>query len=221
MRVPNENLDDFMGFAVTRERLRPPAKKRAMLSGFVVVLKPLCGPEDLSQCEASERGSSTPFVPLSGAYQLSWFHGSLAVGAGSALVALLLLLGSSLYIGIYGPDNERASGGSNNTAADEDSYPFLEPPVESENVDFSTVPSFPRVPVRVRGPRITPNRRSAKVRPAVRTYRRPRRPRRPKFVMTDFVPTRLLIYPEDGMIKRRVEPQLISRHRKARRFPTS
>src|SRR5258706_7936240 len=103
MRIPNENLYayDFNSNAAQPKSVGPPPVAELRLSGNIEVLKPLARCEDFMKSEAAG-GTLVRPVPN----RLSWFHRSLAVGG----LAVLVLLGSSFFIAMYGPPPEPADG---------------------------------------------------------------------------------------------------------------
>jgi hypothetical protein len=201
MQKPEESLDDFKIW--TETAAEPPAGGAVRFTGEVEVLKPIAGRER----QGDQRPATADTTPrVESPYQLSWFQSALA--AGGALAVILLVLLSAIFIGMYdspsGP--EAAALGKTDNSIDpairslpEDAPTQMQEPGNSES---STARNLPIVDSEVRSIRLT-------ARPA------PARPRhRPKQVVTKFVPTTLVIYAENGEVKKRIEPQLAAVYKK-------
>src|SRR5829696_7777208 len=218
MQIPNESLEDFMKPAKAKNPAEPPSIKRLRPSGVVMVLKPLARSEETVSREVSTGNWSVPLVPAPGEYGLSWFHRTLAVGGAFALIAFLLGIG--IHISIYGPP-DRSAGNLSSLGVDQQPEAFPSSPKGHDAFDRQAETSSPPIPDELRSVRPAVGRRTATIRAVTSAYVRPRRLRRPKLVLTDFVPTTLIIYSENGQIKTRIEPQLTTGYEISRSFPTS
>ena len=209
MRLPDDNLDDFKSNAAKPKRAAPPPAVSLEFSGEIEVLKPLARWEDYASGKATTDNVA--------AHWFSRFHRSLAFGGALAIIALAL--GSSVYLGIYGPPAEIAtdnSVGPLDVAEDVQPESLLTPLDEPEASDLLPAENSPSAfyPLNV----VRPVARQRPVRPRIRfaTYRRPRRHAlpRPQYVVSDFVPTTLIIFVENGEIKTRIEPQVTASYKK-------
>ena len=215
MRAPRESLDDFINLTASRRPATPPRLRSLRPSGTFEVLKPLAGSEYLSEREEYPVSGSLGFASQLRAYRLSWFHRSLAGGGAFALFAVILAgvihIGSVIYIEI---DSRPVEPGVSLNEVDVNEEPENSPVFSSgrDAVDDWAAKGFSRASVRPRGARVAPAVRS---RPAAR--RIVRAAYRPLIVVSDFVPTTLIIYVENGEIRTRVEPWLSYRPRKGRR----
>ncbi|MEO7674199.1 MAG: hypothetical protein ABIU09_09010 [Pyrinomonadaceae bacterium] len=218
MRAPNENLDDFMKPAAARKPAGPPPVRRLRPSGMVIVLKPLAHSEELAKREAATGSWYVRLTPWLGGYTLSWFHRSLAVGG--AIASIAFFLGIGIPIGIYGPPNGPA-GSLSDLGVDQKTEAFLPSPKGHDGVDLRAETSPLPISDELRDLRPSFYRRTATARAVTAAYVRARLSRRPKLILTNFVPTTLIIYPENGQIKMRIEPQLTSGYKRTRRSPIS
>ncbi|MGH9821250.1 MAG: hypothetical protein ACRD43_13875, partial [Pyrinomonadaceae bacterium] len=203
MRIPDESLEDFMtGMTVAPKPADPPPSlKPVRFSGKVELLKPAV------PSEIAERALAviSPFVapgPLTRTHRPSGFYRSLGVVGTVAIIALVLA--SSIFIGTYRSDVEPATTPSN-VGLDQQPEGILTSPDEPDLSGPSTPASSPLVSDEPRAVR------SVRKRSPVRVLRAGYRPRRAvrahKIIVTNFVPTTLVIYPENGEIKTRIEPQ--------------
>lgn len=218
MRAPNENLDDFMKSAAVRKPAGPPPMRRLRPTGMVIVLKPLAYSEELAKREAATGNWSVRLAPWLGGYTLSWFHRSLALGG--AIASIAFFLGIGIPIEIYGPPDWPA-GSLSDLGVDQKTETFLPSPKGQDVVDLRAESSPPPISDELRAVRPAVKRRAATARAVTGAYVRARVSRRPKLVLTKYVPTTLIIYPENGQIKMRIEPQLNSGNKSSRRFPVS
>jgi hypothetical protein len=207
MRVPNESLDDFNSSAAQPKAVGPPPAVSLRLSGDIEVLKPLASCQDFVKSEPAAGGA----LVRPALHRLSWFHRSLAVVGGLAIITFLLSI--SFYNAIYGPPVEHAENPSD-TVASQDEMAMDRQPADiltlpEELDDSASLPAvdslsafedFPAV-------RKVARLRYARARVLRAAYRR-RHTRRPQLFVTEFVPTTLVIYAENGEIKTRIEPQL-------------
>ena len=188
MRFPNEKLDDFKG--PKNKRIDPPAKVNLEFTGESEMLKPLAhwdGPRNR------------------GIFQrLSWFHRSLAMAG--ALTVVSFLLGTGLYLAVYGPPVE---------PTDSDEVAFQQPPDDSRSAADSVTfdqpvrVSLPPAPRKHRSGRAVARQKPFQVRAVVAVYRPQRRPLQPQMWVSEFVPTTTIIYVESGAVRTRVEPQVV------------
>lgn len=204
MRVPNESLDDFNRNAAQPKAVEPPPAVSLRLSGDIELLKPLASCEDLVKTGGT-------FVHPA-MQRLSWFHRSLAVVGGLAIITFLLSI--SFYNAIYGPPVEPADNRAdtivslNDVATDGQPADILTPP---EGLDDSAsspaVDSLPAFEGFLAVRKVARTRR-ARARVLHTVYRPRRLVRRPQLIVSEFFPTALIIYAENGEIKTRIEPQL-------------
>jgi hypothetical protein len=209
MWPPRDNLDDY------RSRLEPaeppPSYVELGLSGETEVLAPL------AEWDGYVKDSSRK-----GIGRLSWFHRSLALSG--AVVVLGLMVGTGTFLKMYGPpssptDNLNSSVlGPTETSLEPQNNEIAESPDEADEpaslIDENSPSAF------MSPDAVSPTARRKTYRPRVnRSFARPRvlfaatRVRhhllpRPQFIVSDFVPTTLVIYVDKGEIKTRVEPQL-------------
>ena len=212
MRVPREDLYDFI--VVEPKPPEPPAVARLRLSGKIEVLTPLAGWKGLNARHSTGEPPDT--------YWLPWFHRSLVFGG--AFAVIVFILGTGLYIWIYGPPVDPSNfdvavvdpaGIETNqpndeiaSLADESTTDDLLPSENSPS-GFANLDLAP----------LTARRRYSRS----RVYRAAHRPRRrlpqPQLVVSEFVPTRLFIYVEDGEVKSRIEPQLTASYKRPVAIP--
>jgi hypothetical protein len=206
MRVPQESLDDFV--AAAPKPAEPPPIKFVRPSGYFEELKPLARAEVVVKKKSSKTAAFVPPAAFPGPQQeVSWFFRSLAV-AGGFILLITFIFGSSILIGIDDPPIDVA----------EIDHPDV---IDRQPESLPRIPKgpspFDSFPAKV-SPVITGEPLAAyaairalhvRRRAAVAVYRPVRRPasRRP-LTVTAFVPTTLVIYPENGVIKTRIEPQL-------------
>jgi hypothetical protein len=210
MRKPNESLDDFLNNYAILDPAEPPPAVSLEPSGEIEVLKPLArweGFVDAKAVAAAIASADTPREP-----RFSWFHRSLAVVGSFAVIALVL--GTGVYTGIFGPPVEFENG-LHEVAVNDETEETPTPSTESEISDLLT---SERSTVVFDG---TPKERAVArprnmVRPRVLfTSFRTRRPRiHPQFIVSEFVPTTLIIFAENGEIKSRIEAQPITTDKK-------
>ena len=248
MRIPSDNLDDFKTGAA-RKPEEPPVPKSVQLTGEVEVLRPLAISEDHVKHEASAVGASRRSRS-----RFSWFHRSLALGGGLAVIALIL--GTGVLVRIYRSPVEPVSGPSyvakseqpqtlDQQPADlpEPTSPREEPTTsdiiptdiapeanwsrtfDRPRVTRSTVRSKPRTAERPKTAVTSVAPQAPKTDSASTTSSSPKAgvlfatspappppppPRhtlpRPQFIVSDFTPTTLVIYVENGVVKTRIEP---------------
>jgi hypothetical protein len=128
------------------------------------------------------------------------------------MMAIIML--SAILVAIYDQPAESyvsqgdATGGPIDMAID----PFGEQSAAEGlfTLDLST-PQVPLVKLLTARPNI--RSRSSRQSNQLAANRPRRRPPGPRLIVSDFVPTNLIIYPEDGVIKTRIEPQLVAIHK--------
>ena len=188
MRKPNESLDDYTVKQAPENLSKPPREVLLKSKGEVEVLKPLIRLE----------------VPIEAArwvagHQPLWFRRFVAVGSG-ALMMMAFVLVSAILIEMS------ESSDVADIAPPEQLEIIPQETREPVNFDlFSSNSSESSDDADVVGSKI-------KRKPVRLTISRPSvRPRSvPQAVESKFVPTTLVIYAENGVIKRRIEPWLQS-----------
>jgi hypothetical protein len=212
MRKPNESLDDYVVKA-PESPAEPPRPVSLRLTGEVEVLKPLARWERPAKLV---RAVEEPYLP-SARQRLSWFHRSLAVSG--ALAMATLILGSAIFIGVSDQPAEDIVAVAENSAeaADPGSDRRIMPSDEPLDSNIFTSPGsgsdaggVQRTGIRVIRANSTRLKRQASTRPILRrAAARPRRPSaNPLHFVSRFVPTTLVIYVEDGLVRSRTEPWL-------------
>lgn len=194
MRKPDESLDEFSVKPVTGPASKPPREVSVQLTGEVQTVKPLT---DLAAPQTN-RYTLRP----NDRKQPIWFRSFIAVG-GAAIVMVAIVLLSAIFVGISDstteaevamnvlPDTEQTSTDAP-SAFDSFSLPSIAPSAKGVYVDRSSA-------------RRKSGRRSVRVTHYKRTLKPPSstQSETPKFF-----PTTLVIYAENGVIKRRIEPWL-------------
>ena len=195
MRKPEESLEDFTVKAIAIEKASEPARVASLrFRGQVEVLRPL----------ASWDGPADAGPPVS---RLPWFQRSLAVVGGLAVIALMFL--SAIFFGMYDQPAVPSVGLSDPAT---DHGPMrMERPLKPDI--FATQNSTPA------GDELSQVRsivkpRSERPRVQVTAYKPRRQPRRPQPAVPRFVPTTLVIYAENGEIKKRIEPRISAVYKK-------
>lgn len=222
MWPPNDNLDDFRS---SPERMgEPPSSVLLESSGETEVLKPLAVWEGYGK-------NGAPDTSLDGAQPgLSWFHRSLAVS--SVVAGLALIVATGAYLGIYGPPVGSLEGMNNvaitspDTAIDQQ---VVENQTSQEESDDSDSLLNTNSPSAFMAPEALPSVTKRRTVRPWRAFRAVSKPRvlfaanhsrrwhllpRPQFIVSDFVPTTLVIYVENGAIKTRIEPQLTATYKR-------
>lgn len=217
MQKPSESLDDFVVKA-QEINTEPPRLVSVRFTGEVEVLKPLERAEPLVKPDSA--GVDTDFHPAPD--QLSWFHRSLVAGGAFALGAVILA--SAIFVGMYDGAVQQVAEVTEvaelATGVQRDDGPLpAEGPLTSEifttassettNANSDTSSEL-RDPHSTSGIRKFPRsafRSSARL-PRVRFAAYAPQPSRSELGVSEFVPTTLVIYIDNGEIKTRVEPQL-------------
>jgi hypothetical protein len=172
--------------------------------GTVQILKPLVTPE--SEAASRRRNAKRTDRNYSQAYR------GLSI-VGGLLTLLALIVSGIMFLGVQDP----AAEGVTSTQVRRQS------PLPKAPGTWVTLPSRlrPGSPVEtVTGYRvIKPVKRDARSLPTVHRpvllARRARIIKAPKLIRTKFVPTTLIIYAENGVIKSRIEPQLTAVYKKS------
>ena len=214
MRMPNETLEDFKSRIAAP--IEPPRGVWLKLTGDIEVLKPLARTEDFVKTKAAAAASASP-VP----HRPPRFPRSLAVAGALAMTALIL--GTGLLIAFYGPPVEPVS--PIDVASEQSSADILAPSEELDDSDLLSAVDSPfavenffavrKVP---RPRRVSSRLFRSVYRPQIVQQPRPVVPR-PRFIVSEFVPTTLIIYIENGEIKTRIEPQLTAGYKKPSPLP--
>ncbi|MDI1242989.1 MAG: hypothetical protein PSX80_13825 [bacterium] len=208
MQRPQESLHDFLN-SIEPQPAPPPTTVSLRPTGEVEVLKPLA----VDQVYAK---APNPLLLRQGAPRISWFHRSLIFGGGAAAAVAIIFL-SAVFIAISEPSDRASVEGVEVPSYESDA------PVDESLGDNSLAPANEPTPTTTANV-LTPANASqvfgeipADRRPNVRSRRStlsvqraahiPRRTPRPADVPS-FIPTTLIIYPENGEIKTRIEPTL-------------
>lgn len=213
MQKPEESLDDFLRTAELKVT-PPPHRVSLRPTGEVEIVKPLA-----LGAQPAKRSAVTDGISVSPAWpRFTWFHRSLVFGGGLALIAVIFL--SAIFTAISDRSAEIAIGsaGTSGYAGDapvDDILISEEGPASSDI--FNTAPKPPAIRKR-RTFRSVAKRKRTRLRIERIAYRPRLRAPKPQPVVSDFVPTTLIIYPENGEIKCRIEPQLIAVNKKTSTF---
>ena len=213
MRKPTESLDNFIGKSPSNVE-RPPRRVSLISMRKFEVVKPLATYEAPPKRNALVSDPSLRLLPLG---RRAPSYPSFAMGA--ALAVMILILASAVLIGINEPAVEQAglsvdfgmepADSSNDFAVEPSDWGadqvIPDAPIAGEEASAPQVPSTSPVRNRLHYFRTNARLGRAKPSPRLAAYR----PRRPRLVqVTDIVPTTLVIYPEDGEIKTRIEFQV-------------
>jgi hypothetical protein len=189
MRKPIESLDDYVVGPVSETE--PPLPVLLRRTGEIEVLKPLAVWEH-----------PVKLVPADSPYRFSWFHRSLAIGGGLAMIALVLL--SAIFIGV-----------SDQKASEVGDIAYIEVTDENAVSDQLTSSDIFSIPDQdqAKSPRVARSRRTAfapRIRPRTQPAAVRPQPRNaePPLTIARFSPTTMIIYIENGVIKSRIEPWL-------------
>ena len=217
MWAPRDNLDDFRSRQDPAEP--PPSYVELGLSGETEVLTPLAVWDGDLAAKARPR-----------LHRLSWFHRSLALSG--AVIVVGLAVGTSAFLKMYGPpsaptDNLNSSVPSltepdttepqiNEVAETTDDADDPESLVDENSPSAFMAPDTVSTTIKRRTNRARTNRAAPRPRvlfaaTRVRHHFLPR----PQFIVSDFVPTTLVIYVDNGQIKTRIEPQLNAAYKRA------
>jgi hypothetical protein len=202
MRSENESPYDVTGNAGVPVKL-------ARRSGNVYVLEPRPRSEDPVKSEPTPVEAPLPEKNRGG----SRTRRVVSVGVGS-LVMLALVILSSIFSGIQDPSLETLNVSSVGMI---DRLEDRQPRASKVLGPFSSFPDkTPQRSLEQGAAAFEIVRVMPAARPVVAVYRPERIPqRRPKLVVSKFVPTTLIIYPENGVIKTRIEPQLTAAYKRS------
>lgn len=217
MRKPEESLDDFDVKAAERAASEPPRAVTLRFGGDVEVLKPLVRHERRLNPDPATGDPFRRPAPN----RLSWFQSAVAAALVLGIMGLALL--SAIFIGMSDP-SPSTTVASVDTATDPDDATIAQLNedglIQSEQaldpdvlVAENRQPAIDEVRSALRTARRHPMRR---VQLIAHRIRRPLPP--PQVVVTDFIPTTLIIYAENGEIKSRIEPQIAAVYQKPLTF---
>jgi len=179
--------------------------------GQVEVLKPLVHSHALEKREAVISGPIRRRSPL----QPSLFRRTQAAAGSFALIGLILL--SGILVAIYEPIDDPMFGSASSNGIPIDlamDHDVSLTPVEGPLAFDSFSPRRTLESDHFRAVRSIARPRRAKRRVRLAAHRPAPRIRGPLISVTEFVPTTLVIYAENGEIKRRIEPQLTAVYKK-------
>jgi hypothetical protein len=198
----HESPDEFTGIDARPIPAELPRVKVLRPSGRREVLKPIAHTHDFAK-----RSRYVRLAPVPGPPRFSWYHRSLAFSG--ALAAAALILG--IFAGFY--SQLEPTGGRSDVVLDRPPEGILAPyePNESDLLPAATGSSGPKRPYSVRS---VVKRNPAKSRVVRTAYRRTPYSRPSHLVMSEFVPTTLVIYIENGEVKTRIEQQFSAAHKK-------
>jgi len=206
VRKPSDSLDQFRKPAFERLKPQQPATE-VRITGEVERLEPLAVWDGVIRHKSSVRSLS-----VRSWYRFSSFHRSLALGTVLGLIALML--GTGMFLRMDRPpiepvivSNERPEEELPGELDISNEAPFTSDLVSTEDATsaFDKPSGFRRTPKRSTA-------RLRKMRSPVRAYSAAvQRPRHhlpsPQFWVSQFVPTTLVIFAENGEIKTHIEPQ--------------
>ena len=203
MRFPKESLDDFKG--PKKQPSIPPAKVWLEWTGETEQLKPLARWEGPLKANANAGNFFR---------HLSWFHRSLAM-AGS-LTVVTFLLGTGLYLIVYGPPVDQQED-----LAVEQPLETLTSTSQPNTVDIPSTANDPSLSDDLRSVSPSPRRRQVRARisqtipqPRPIIHRSLREWLHPPLWVSQFFPTKTIIFIENGVVRTRVEPQVVSDYKK-------
>ena len=205
MRKPDQSLDEYIVRPASELASGPPRSVLLWRTGEVEVLEPLIRLEDRTKPARTSFRASRSYQPL-------WFRRFVAVGSG-ALVLIALVLMSAILVGINDP------GSGTDVAVNWKLDSILTGPVELFTLDVSPPSNFEAATGGIGIVGSSVRRRSARARTNLTAYRSKRHPGPlPQPEDPKFVPTTLVIYPENGVINTRIEPWLQAVNRKPPTF---
>lgn len=190
MRKPDESLDDFSVKPVTGPASKPPREVSLQLTGKVQALKPLTS-------LAAAQANVYEFRPIL-RKQPIWFRRFIAVGGG-AIVMVAIVLVSAIFFGIS------ESADAPEVAMTVLTDPELAPTGEPFGFESFSLPEF-APPSNGYVTRSNGGRKSGRRSIRVASHKRGLIP--PSSTQSEFFPTTLVIYAENGVIKSRIEPWL-------------
>ena len=158
--------------------------------------------------------TANPLLLQRGAPRISWYHRSLIFGGGAVATIVLVFL-SAVFIAVNEPSYEASIVGVDTpdyaagASADD---PSLAPAEETTVSETLTSAIAALVSGELRAVRAVVKSKRSLPR-VIRATSIPRRDPRPARQVTEFVPTTLIIYPENGEIKTRIEPTLTAAYK--------
>lgn len=190
MRKPIDSLDDYVVGPVPETE--PPLPVLLRRTGEIEVLRPLAVWEH-----------PVKLIPAASPYRFSWFHRSLAIGGGLAMIALVLL--SAIFIGISDQRTSEVGDIAYIEVNDENA-------VTDDQLTSSDIFSIPDQEQATSQPAARSRRTTFAARVRPRTQPTAARPQlqiaEPEVTIAKFSPTTMIIYIENGVIKSRIEPWL-------------
>lgn len=208
MRKPDESLDEYVVKPEPEVATVPPSPVSLRFTGEVEVLRPLARWEHpVKMVPATSDTLLRPAPP----YRLSWFHRSLAVGGGITMAALVLA--SAMVIGISdpttGPETAQLS-----VAEDQNEFPIyrtreVEPAEVPLASDIFEIPDSESTNVN-QVSKASRFRSSWKRHVQRATYRHKAAPVQTHLAVSQFEPTTLVIYVENGVVRSRIERWTVS-----------
>lgn len=209
MRKPDESLDDYVVKPEPEVAAVPPSPVSLRFTGEVEVLRPLARWEHpVKIVPANNETFLRPAPP----YRMSWFHRSLAIGGGISMAALVLA--SAMFIGITEPSPEPETA-KLYIAEDQNEFPIYQTPAArpadeqlssdifelsgSDSVAFTSASRASRSRARF----WHKSRAQQAVAQNVATPQ-------PQLAVSQFEPTTLVIYVEDGVVRTRTERWTVS-----------
>ena len=200
MQKPQESLDDFFN-SIEPQEATPPSAVSLRPTGVVEVLSPLALDQEFAK-------APNGLLLHHGAPRISWFHRSLIFG-GAAVAAVALIFLSAVFIAISETSEVAAIDSIDSPAFPsdteiDDSLALAEEPATAD-IFTSTISAIVLGELRTLRPVVRSRRIAPRVHHAADIPRR--RPSTPA-QGTNFVPTTLVIYAENGEIKSRIEPNL-------------
>lgn len=204
MQKPQESLDDFLN-SIEPQTATAPSTVLLRPTGEVEVLSPLA----LDQASAK---TANGLLLQHGPPRISWFHRSLIFGGGAAAAIVIIFL-SAVFIAVSEPSDIAAADGIENLgypsdASIDDSVASAEEPATDE-IFISVISPLVFGELRTDRPVVRFQRNTPRVHRAAYIPRRTLKPRQ----VPSFVPTTLVIYPENGEIKTRIEPSLTAAYK--------
>ena len=219
MRIPKESLEEFLSGAAVRKKPEPPVARSLRPTGEATVLKPLAPEEPALEAKGSDtsRVSGTNFARHRN--RSTVFGRPILVSGAVALSTLIV--GAAIYLGFIGPTTY-ADLAENDLFPRRQSERVRTPPKITIPVEIGPAKELTKItdeptdnPVVTETVPVSPNIRRAAYQPQPTK----RRIFRPRLSVTNFVPTTLVIYAENGKIKTRVEPQLTATYKKPSPLP--
>ena len=204
MRKPDESLDEYVVKPEPEIATVPPSPVSLRFTGEVEVLQPLARWEHPVKLVPV---TDDTFLSAAPPYRLSWFHRSLAVGGGLTMAALVLA--SAMFIGITeptaGPETSKLS-----IAEDQNEFPIYHANTSRPIGDqlASDIFDIPHSGTAVASRR---SRSRDYSRPHVlrAAHRRQTAPMQ-TMVVSQFEPSTLVIYVENGVVRSRTERWTVS-----------